>query len=71
MQEVIARIDISTLEGRRLVKKLSREKTVTLQTNLPENIAGQKQYSVDEAYDKGLDTLSKLYNVDMRNLESE
>jgi hypothetical protein len=66
--EVIARIDVSKPAGRKIVKSLEKEKSVKLEYPLPESIAGQKKYTIDEAFEKCYDVLSKNYAVDVRKL---
>ncbi len=69
MNQVIAHIDISTPIGRRLVKELEKHrKVVRIEYSLPEAIAGQKTYSVDEVFNECYDILSEHYNCDVRKL---
>lgn len=65
--KVIATIDISRPAGRKLVRELQNKKTVALEYPLPEG----KTYTLEEAYEKGLDKLSAHYGIDMRKLKSE
>jgi hypothetical protein len=50
MNEVIARIDVSTPTGRKIVRELeNHKKTVKLEHPLPAKIAGQKTYTLEDA----------------------
>jgi hypothetical protein len=69
MNQAIAHIDISTPIGRRLVKELEKHrKVVRIEYSLPEEIAGQKTYSVDEVFNECYDILNEHYNCDVRKL---
>ena len=69
MNHVIARIDISTPTGRRLLKELEKhKKTVKVEYPLPAEIAGQRTYTLEESFNECCDILSKNYGVDVRKL---
>ena len=59
--EVIARIDISTPEGREIVQKLEQEESVTLEYPETENADGKKWYSVEEVFSKLEEDLNKHF----------
>ena len=68
MNEVIARIDISTPTGRRVVRELEKhKKIVKMEYPLLERITDET-YTLDEVHERGLNTLSEHYGVDMRKL---
>lgn len=67
--EVIARIDTSIPAGRKIVRELeAKRKGVKLEYPLPDVIAGQKTYTVEESFDRCCDILSQNYGVDVRKL---
>lgn len=69
MQTINVQIDISTPTGRRLLHEVEKHpKTAKIEYPLPEGIAGQKTYTLDEAFEKCYDILSENYNVDVRKL---
>lgn len=69
MSQVIAKIDISTPTGRRIVRDLEKHKrTVEVEYPLPENISGGKTYSLDEVHKKSIKKLSDHYGVNMEEL---
>ena len=62
------RIDDSTRTGKKLLSDLTRaRKGVEFDNPLPD----VKTYSVYEAYERGLDQLTKHYGVDIRKLKSK
>jgi hypothetical protein len=68
MDEVIARIDVSTPSGRKIVRDLENKKSVKIEYPLPAGIAGQKTYTLEESYKECIDILSKNYGVDVDKL---
>ena len=68
MNEVIARINVTTPSGRRIVRDLEKhKKAVKVEYPLPEGITGET-YTLEEVHERSLDTLSEHYGVDMRQL---
>ncbi len=68
---VTVHIDVSTPEGRELVRDLEKHKSVVvieepLQEGEKEIL--QKTYSVEEAFDNLYDKLQEHYGVDLREL---
>ncbi|NDP22548.1 MAG: hypothetical protein GZ091_15920 [Paludibacter sp.] len=69
MNTVNVQIDITTPTGRRLLREVEKHpKVAKIEHELPEAIAGQKTYSLDESYEKCCDILSANYGVDVRKL---
>jgi hypothetical protein len=66
--KVIATIDVSKPAGRKLVRELESKRCVKLNYPLPDGIAGEKTYSVEESFGRLLDRLSDHYGIDMRKL---
>ena len=53
MNEVIARIDVTTPSGRRIVRNLEKnKKAVKVEYPLPPEIAEQKWYTVEEVFNE-------------------
>ncbi len=72
MSTVNVQIDISSPTGRRLLRELEKHpKAAKVEYPIPEAIAGEKTYTLDDVYNKGIDRLSELYNVDMRKLKAK
>ena len=70
MNEVLARIDITSPTGRRIVRELEKHKDIVkLEYPLPEGVANG--HSWKDVYERGLDKLSAHYGVDMRKLKAE
>ncbi|GAB6011752.1 hypothetical protein [Viscerimonas tarda] len=69
---VTARIDVSKPEGRQIVRELESKKSVELDYPMPdelaEAIAGERTYTMEEAFGALLDRLSIHYGVDMHKL---
>ena len=66
MNEVIAKIDISTPRGRKLVRELGMEKCVRIETPLPEDIYEARTHK--EVFGDLVDKLSTHYGTDMRKI---
>ena len=67
--EVIARINIDTLTGRKLVHEIERHKRVAeIEYPLPEELQSCTAQSHNEVWNKVWDKLSKHYGVDVRKL---
>ncbi len=67
MSEVIAKIDISTPTGRRIVRDLEKhKKTVKLEYPLPPEIAGQKTYTLDEVFSLAEKILNDHYGTNYK-----
>ncbi len=64
--EVIARIDISTPAGRKILRQLAANKTVKIEYPDPDLIAGQKTYSVEEVFSKVEEKLNKHYGSNIK-----
>ena len=65
MNEVIVKINIDTVIGRRLMKGLAKYPNyVQIENPMPVGVA----HNLEDVYEKGLDLLSKNYDVDMREL---
>ena len=69
MQTVKVQIDISSPTGRRLLKEVERHPRVAkVEYPTPEDIAGQKTYTLEESFDQCCDILSENYGCDVRKL---
>lgn len=69
MDTVRVEINISSPVGRRLLREIEKHpKVVKVENRLPDAIAGQKTYSVDEVFDECYDILSEHYKCDVRKL---
>lgn len=69
MQTINVQIDLSTPTGRQLLREVEKHpKVAKVDYPLPEGIAGQETYTLDEAFEKCYDVLSKNYGVDVRKL---
>ena len=67
MNHVIARIDVSTPTGRRLLKELEKHKnTVTVEYPLPDAISGQKCYTVEEVFSEIEKELNEHYGTNFK-----
>ncbi len=66
--KVIARIDISTPAGRKILRQLATNKTVKIEYPDPDLISGQKTYSVEEVFDECIGILSNHYQVDCKEI---
>ena len=65
---VTARINVETPTGRKIVRELEKHhKVVEIDNPLPD----VKTYSINEAYERGLDQLTTHYCVDIRKLKSK
>jgi len=69
MNTVNVRINIDTPTGRRLLREVEKHpKVVKVEYPEPDAMAGQKTYTLDEAFEKCYDVLSNNYGVDVRKL---
>ncbi len=69
MNTVNVQINISSPTGRRLLREVEKHPRVAkVEQQLPEAIAGQKMYTLEESYNECCDILSKNYGVDVRKL---
>jgi len=69
MQTVHVQIDIATPTGRRLLKEVERHPRVAkVEYPIPEEIAGEKTYTLEESFDECCDILSEYYKCDVRKL---
>lgn len=67
MNQVIAHIDISTVAGRRLVRELQKHKEVVkVEYPLPEELSGQKVYTVEEVFSKLEKKLNDHYGTNIK-----
>ena len=65
---VTARINVESPADRKIVRELEKHhKVVEIDNPLPD----VKTYSINEAYERGLDQLTKHYDVDIRKLKSK
>ena len=64
--EVIARIDISTPEGQRIVRELEKEESVKIEYPSSEEKSEKKWYTVEEVFDKVEGKLNKHYGTDYK-----
>ena len=65
--EVIARIDISTPEGREIVRKLELKKSVTLEyPETGKNIEDEKLYTHEEVWSRLEERLNEHYGTDLK-----
>ncbi len=63
------KIDITTPTGRRLLKEVEKHPRVAkIEYPLPEEIAGQKTYTLNEVFEECYDILSEHYKCDVRKL---
>ena len=68
---VTVHIDVSTPEGRELVRDLEKHKSVVVIEEPVQKTEGeiqQKTYSVEDAFDNLYDKLQEHYGVDLREL---
>jgi len=64
MQAIHVQIDISTPTGRRLLKEVERHPRVAkIEYHLPEAIAGQKTYTLDEVFSSVEEKLNNHYGT--------
>ena len=63
---VTAEIDVTRPTGRKLVRELERKRCVTLHYENPG--ASGVWHDLDDVIERGLDTLTAHYGVDMREL---
>ena len=67
--EVIARINIDSPTGRKLVQKIEKHKKVaSIEYPLPEELQNCTALTHNEVWDKVWDKLSSHYGVDVRKL---
>ena len=69
MQTIHVQIDISTPAGRRLLREVEQHpKVAKIEYPIPEVIAEQKMYSLDESYNECIAILSEHYGEDVNKL---
>ncbi|HRZ96908.1 MAG TPA: hypothetical protein P5084_05090 [Paludibacter sp.] len=67
--EVTAHINIDTPAGRKLVREIEKHKNIAeVIYPSPEEIAGQKTYTIEESYDECCQILSEHYGVNFKSL---
>jgi len=67
MNEVIARIDVTTPSGRQIVRNLEKhKKAVKMEYPVPPEIARQKWYSDDEVWDMVEKKLNDHYGTNYK-----
>ncbi|MBQ7387896.1 MAG: hypothetical protein IJW01_00725 [Paludibacteraceae bacterium] len=68
--EVIAKINVDTPKGRKIVRELEKSpKVVKVEHPLPEFLQGKKFYTHEEAIERSYNHLSELYGVDFHTLK--
>ena len=69
MQIINVKINIDSPTGRRLLKEVERHpKVAKLEYPMPESIAGEKTYTLEESFAQCCDILSEHYNCDVKKL---
>jgi hypothetical protein len=69
MNIVNVQIDIDTPTGRKLLREVQKHpKVAKIEQELPEELAKQKLYTLDEVFDECYDILSDHYGTDVRKL---
>ena len=69
MNTVKVQIDISSPTGRRLLREVEKHpKVAKIEYPLPEGMAGEKTYTLEESFEECCDILSENYGVDVRKL---
>ena len=69
MPTINVQIDLSTPTGRRLLREVEKyPKAAKVDYPLPEGIAGQQTYTLEESYKECENILSKNYGVDVSKL---
>lgn len=69
MNTIKVEIDISSPVGKRLLKEIEKHPgIVKVEKQLPDTLAGQKTYTVDEVFEECYDILSEHYKCDVRKL---
>ena len=69
METVYVQLDLTSPTGRRLLRELEKyPKVAKIEYPLPEGIAGQKTYTLEESFDECCDILSEHYKCDVRKL---
>lgn len=64
MQTINVKINISSPTGRRLLKEVKRHpKVAKIEYPLPEGIAGQKTYTLEEVFSKVEENLNNHYGT--------
>ena len=67
MNEVIARINVTTPSGRRIVRDLEKhKKSVKMEYPMPESIVEKKTYSIDEIFEMGEKILNDHYGTNYK-----
>lgn len=64
--EVIARINVSMPSGRKIVRELENKKAVTMEYPIPEAIAGQKFYTIEEVFSEVEKELNNHYGTNLK-----
>lgn len=65
-KEVIARIDVSTPEGRRIVRELEKEDSVKIEYPESEEFSGKEWYTVEEVFSRVEEKLNKHYGTNYK-----
>ncbi len=69
MESINVQIDISTNTGIKLLREIQKHpKVAVIEYPKPAEIAGQKTYTLDDAFDQLYDKLSELYGIDMKKI---
>jgi hypothetical protein len=69
MDTIKVEINISSPTGRRLLKEIEKyPEVVKVEYRLPDAVAEQKTYSMDEVFDECYDILSEHYQCDVKKL---
>ncbi|MFM2291641.1 MAG: hypothetical protein RIS29_1454 [Bacteroidota bacterium] len=69
MNIVNVQIDIDTPTGRKLLREVQKHpKVAKIEQEIPEELAKQKLYTLDESFERCCDILSENYGVDVRKL---
>lgn len=66
MNEVIARIDVSTPSGRKIARELDGKKAVKMEYPLPPQIAGQEWHTVKDVFSKVEKKLNDHYDSNLK-----
>ena len=69
MNIVNVQIDIDTPTGRKLLREVQKHpKVAKIEQEIPEELAKQKLYTLEEVFDECYDILSDHYGTDVRKL---
>ena len=67
MNEVVARIDVTTPKGRRIVRELEQhKKTVKVEYPMPPEIAGKEWISAEDFWQRAEDRFNKRYGTNYK-----